>query len=340
MINSSNTTIEKKSEILFLYESSYSIPNGDPFTGEQRYDEETKKVLVSDVRIKRFIRDFFLEINNRMPEDSKFEIYVWNDISQAEGKESGSSARMKALKLKFKDDPSVVIKPKGKDDKQKIDAVKLLQKCIDVRLFGGISTEEGDAVNLTGPVQFALLNPSLNEAELRMHQNTSVFVSSVEKSRGAIGTTTVVPYCVNQIHGWINPFSAKYTALTDSDVDLMLKALWESVNMANTRSKSNQSSLLLLQIIYAEPTKKVYGVDRLVKINPKNDMRGDQLRSFDDFSFDFSDILKLAKNEMIEKIRYYTEIESIQKQLQLDDQKEKLAKLEFENKKQSDEVVQ
>src|SRR3990172_6001967 len=47
-----------KSEILFLYESTYSIPNGDPFTGEQRYDEETKRVLVSDVMIKRFVRDY------------------------------------------------------------------------------------------------------------------------------------------------------------------------------------------------------------------------------------------------------------------------------------------
>lgn len=36
----------KKSEILFLYETSYNIPNGDPFTGEQRYDEETKKILL------------------------------------------------------------------------------------------------------------------------------------------------------------------------------------------------------------------------------------------------------------------------------------------------------
>ena len=36
----------KKSDILFLYETSYNIPNGDPFTGEQRYDEETKKSLL------------------------------------------------------------------------------------------------------------------------------------------------------------------------------------------------------------------------------------------------------------------------------------------------------
>ena len=33
-----------KSEILFLYESIFSMPNGDPFTGEQRYDEETKRI--------------------------------------------------------------------------------------------------------------------------------------------------------------------------------------------------------------------------------------------------------------------------------------------------------
>lgn len=63
----------QKSEILFLYESTYSVPNGDPFTGEQRYDDETKKVLVSDVRIKRFIRDYFV--------DKGVDVFVVNDKS-------------------------------------------------------------------------------------------------------------------------------------------------------------------------------------------------------------------------------------------------------------------
>ncbi len=183
-----------KSEILFLYESTYSIPNGDPFTGEQRYDEETKKVLVSDVRIKRFIRDF-LDANGN-------EIYVLLDRSNAskDGKESGAAARIKTLKQKYPNQP----------------AKKVLKQCIDVRLFGGISTEEGDAANITGPVQFALLNPSLNEVDLRMHQNTCVFPSQIKNAQGTIGTTTVVPYCVNQIHGWINPYSAKHTGLGNS----------------------------------------------------------------------------------------------------------------------------
>lgn len=286
-----------KSEILFLYESTYSMPNGDPFTGEQRYDDETKKVLVSDVRIKRFIRDYFVENGE--------DIYVINDKSQlGEGvKGSGAALRMLSLKNKFKDDESVL--REGKKGKIEFDALKILQKCIDVRLFGGISTEEGDAVNLTGAVQFALLNPSLNSTDLRIHQNTSVFSSSEEKSRGAIGTTTVVPYSVNQIHGWINPFSAKHTGLTEEDISAMFKALWESVNNANTRTKSNQNSLLLIQIVYSEPNKKLYGVDRFIKL--LSEKRDEQIRNSDDYKLDFSALTEIANSNKVSAVNFYTE---------------------------------
>lgn len=285
-----------KSEILFLYESTYSMPNGDPFTGEQRYDDETKKVLVSDVRIKRFIRDYFVENGH--------DVYVINDKSQlGEGvKGSGAALRMLSLKDKYKADESVM--KEGKKGKI-FDALKVLQKCIDVRLFGGISTEEGDAVNLTGPVQFALLNPSLNSADLRIHQNTSVFSSSEEKSRGSIGTTTVVPYSINQIHGWINPFSAKHTGLTDDDISAMFKALWESVNNANTRTKSNQNSLLLIQIVYSDPNKKLYGVDRFIKLI--SEKRDEQIRNSDDYTLDFAELTAIADNDKVSAVNFYTE---------------------------------
>jgi CRISPR-associated protein Csh2 len=301
----------EKSEILFFYETTYSMPNGDPFTGEQRYDEETKKILVSDVRIKRFIRDYFLESGG-------YDIYVFNDRSSvSEGeKMSGAAARMKSLKEKYKDDTSVMVETKkGKKD---VDALKVMQKCIDVRLFGGISTEEGDAVNLTGPVQFALLNPSLNAVDLRIHQNTSVFSSSVEKSRGAIGTTTVVPYALNQIHGWINPYSAVHTGLKEEDIQLMFQALWNSINNANTRTKQNQNSLLLLQIVYSEPNKKIYGLDRLIKLNCKKATE-EQIRSFEDYTLDFSEFKQaVSDDKVVKEVRYYTELEMIKEQFKSD----------------------
>jgi CRISPR-associated protein Csh2 len=294
-----------KSEILFLYESSYSVPNGDPFTSEQRYDEETKNILVSDVRIKRFIRDYFDERGD--------DVYVIDKRRSIEGeKGSGAALRMLALKDQFKDDESVMTEVKGK---KKPDAIKIMQKCIDVRLFGGISTEEKDAVNLTGAVQFALLNPSLNKVDLRMHQITSVFTSSEEKTRGAIGTTTVVPYSLNQIHGWINPYSAKHTGLKPEDITEMFKALWASINNSNTRSKSNQNSLLLLQIVYADPIKKLYGVDRLIHLT--TDKQEEQIRSSKDYRLDFSELKEtVARANVVRQVNFYTDDPDMRKALE------------------------
>lgn len=303
-----------KSEILFLYESTFSVPNGDPFTGEQRYDEETKRVLVSDVRIKRFIRDYFINLNQTLDPDKQYDVYVINDRSSVTEGEKGSGAamRMKSLKDKYKEDPTVQLQ--SKKGKATVDPLKIMQKCIDVRLFGGISTEEGDAVNLTGPVQFALLNSSLNSVDLRIHQNTSVFSSSTEKSRGAIGTTTVVPYALNQIHGWINPFSALHTGLAAEDIQLMFTALWDSINNANTRTKSNQNSLLLLHIEYSNPTKKIYGLDR--KIALRSEKRDEQIRSSDDYILDFSALQDALQSNVVSAVHFYTEHPAIQQQLE------------------------
>ena len=301
----------EKSELLFLYESTFSMPNGDPFTGEQRLDEETKRILVSDVRIKRFVRDFFVDMGR--------DIYVRNDREnvkelkegEAASAESGAAARVNTLEAEAK-----------KAGRTNVTAQELLTDLIDVRLFGGISTKKGNAINLTGPVQFALLNPSLNAVDLRMHQNTSVFASSTDKGRGAIGTTTVVPYALCQIHGWINPFVAKQTGLKPDDVSLLLRAMWHSINLANTRTKSNQNSLLLLQVVYAEPTRKLYGLDRAIKLvcgeRDGSPLREEQLRNFDECSLDFSALFEKVEKagDSVQTVRFYTESDAIRAQLE------------------------
>jgi CRISPR-associated protein Csh2 len=312
-MSDANGTIQEKSEILFLYDSIYSIPNGDPFTGEQRYDEETKKVLVSDVRIKRFIRDFLLA-ENEMDNDREHEIYVKS--VEAEGDGTSSEARVKQLQEKY--------------DDLEGDGEALLRQCVDVRLFGAVSTATDDlSVNLTGPVQFALLNPSLNKVNLRMHQNTSVFKSDVSKQRGAIGTTSVVPYGVLQVHGWVNPFSARHTGLSDEDLTLMFRTLWDSVNNANTRSKSNQSSLLLLQIVYDDPRDKLYRVDDYVDIDPKEGKKEEQLRGPADFTFDFSRLHEAVQDEKVKEVRYHSALNEVKENLLSGTASEKFTPMEW-----------
>ena len=300
----------KKSEILFLYETSYNIPNGDPFTGEQRYDEETKKILVSDVRIKRFIRTYLEDIEGE-------HIYV-SDKTGADKKTSKDVLTWIAQNW---------------NSNQKTDIAEIMKNLIDVRLFGGISTLTNDEtkkikvnknectnghVQFTGPVQFAALNPSLNRVNLRMHQNTSHFTSKKENAQGAIATTTLVPYSVVQIHGWINPTVAKSTDLKEDDLPKMFKALWYGTGgegSSFSRSKVGQDSLLLLIIDYKENFDKLYGVDRTIKLVPNESLKDEQIRSMDDYTLDFSKLKDLAKNDKIEKIRFYTEIDGIKNEL-------------------------
>ena len=302
----------KKSEILFLYETSYNIPNGDPFTGEQRYDEETKKILVSDVRIKRFVRTYLEDIEGE-------HIYV-SDKTGADKKDSKGVL-------------TYIAQNKEWNPRQKTDIAEIMKGLIDVRLFGGISTlTNNDTKNIkvnkkectnghvqfTGPVQFAALNPSLNRVNLRMHQNTSHFTSNEDNAQGAIATTTLVPYSVVQIHGWINPTVAKNTDLKEDDLKTMFKALWYGTGgegSSFSRSKVGQDSLLLLVIDYKQDFDKLYGIDRTIKLKLNEGLKDEQIRSMDDYDFDFSKLQELAKNDKIEKIRFYTEIDKIKESL-------------------------
>ena len=299
----------KKSEILFLYETSYNIPNGDPFTGEQRYDEETKKILVSDVRMKRYVRTYF--------EEKGWPIYV--------SEKTGAG----------KSDSKGVLRwiAENRNEKKLTDIGEILKEQIDVRLFGGISTLKDEEtksikvdknvctnghVQFTGPVQFALLNPSLNEVNLRMHQNTTHFMSKDTNTQGSIGTTTLVPYSLMQIHGWVNPKVAEKTGMTNKDLKLMYEGLWYGTSgdgSSHSRSKVGQNSVLLIEIEYSKSNLKIYGVDRLIKISPKDDKKGEQLRNIDDYKLDFSKLYEATNSDKVEKIKFYTEIESIKSEL-------------------------
>ncbi len=300
----------KKSEILFLYETSYNIPNGDPFTGEQRYDEETKKILVSDVRMKRYIRTYFEDIK-------KLPIYVSEKTGAGKTDSKGVLTWI----------------AQNRNMNKLTDIGELLKEQIDVRLFGGISTLNDKVkikidgkdvefinghVQFTGPVQFALLNPSLNEVNLRMHQNTTHFTSKADNTQGSIGTTTLVPYSLIQVHGWFNPKVAERTGMTEDDLKLMYEGLWYGTSgdgSSHSRSKVGQNSVLLLEIEYAKDNQKIYGVERLIELKPKDDKKGEQLRSMDDYDLDFSKLITIAATDKVEKIKFYTEIMSIKSKL-------------------------
>jgi hypothetical protein len=70
----------------------------------------------------------------------------------------------------------------------------------------------------------------------------------------------------------------------------------------------------LLQIVYAEPTKKIYGADRLINLD-KEKATEEQIRSSEDYSLDFDKLQEAAQKEIVKEVRFYTEVDLISEQL-------------------------
>lgn len=140
-----NSTIDVNSEILFIYDAKMTNPNGDMDNeNKPRMDYDTSTNLVSDVRLKRYIRDYF-------------ETQLGEPIFITE-------------KAKDAKDRGAQLKKAGKIHKD----------LIDCRLFGAVFAESGDNTHLTGPIQFNW-GYSLNPVELN---DSSTITSSFSSGEG------------------------------------------------------------------------------------------------------------------------------------------------------------
>jgi CRISPR-associated protein Csh2 len=285
----------ERSQFLFIYTSKYNNPNGDPFTGNPRHDEATDKSMVSDERIKRYIRDYWIaegeEIYMREVDKKKLkECPAKEDSVDKKGKkETGSAAQIKLLGKKYGN----------------LSARELMLKCLDVVTFGGVGTTKGDNVALTGPIQIANLNSSLNRVNLQTYQGTSVFQSSMEKSQGAISTAMLVPFGVHQITGEVNQTNAKVTGLTEEQVIYTMDSMWNSIISCVSKSKQKQSPRLLLKFNLTNPMGQLADLEEEIFITPIDESKDEyDLRSIKEIAFDFSNILRLIASDKVKSVQY------------------------------------
>jgi len=294
--NNQNEKMNKR-EFLFLYDAKDCIPNGDPFTGEQRYDEDTQTALVSDVRLKRYIRDF---IDNSYEDETIF-------YSDKGGKKTTGSRAMELSSIKTEDN-------KKFDDVENLKQLK--EKCIDIRLFGTVVAGKDKQYNTqaTGAVQFKMFNRTLNKVYLPTTQNTTVMVSSEGNAQGSMATFSYLPYGLFSCVGYFNPTTAQENLLKEDDLEKMKIALWNEINTKNTRSKTGQQSRLLIEIEYNDDYYKIPDIEYSIKL--KNEQKF-KYRQFDDIKNDL-DFTKLEEflnksGELIKSVKVYIDEFSFKK---------------------------
>jgi len=182
----SSEPIKSRTEILFVYDISDANPNGDPNDENRpRMDVDTGRAKVSDVRLKRTIRDYLHDYGEE-------EIFC-REIEKADGTIQEGKDRAEDFFRSAKGAQNVL-------EKRDRITEAVLGSCIDVRLFGATipvaatkKNEKDSSVTLTGPVQFAM-GSSLHRVEPRFIKGTGAFASGQGAQQKTFREEYVLPY--------------------------------------------------------------------------------------------------------------------------------------------------
>jgi len=286
--------IKNRSEIVFLYDIKDANPNGDPLDeNKPRIDEETEINIVTDVRLKRTIRDHLMNFKGE-------EIFV-REISNEDG--TIQDAKQRAENFLDKTD----IKEKDFNEQKEEIKKAILEKCIDVRLFGAtipidISVKEGNkvknvtgSITLTGPVQFRM-GRSLHKVELKHIKGTGAFASGKDKRQKTFREEDILPYSLISFYGIINENAAQYTKLTEDDISLLLEGMWNGTKNLISRSKVGQMPRLLLKVNYKEQNYHIGDLDKLITIKDIEQMNQEKIRDIFEFELDASKLVEILNN--------------------------------------------
>ncbi len=269
--------LKNRSEILFLYDVTDANPNGDPVDeNKPRIDEETGVNIVTDVRLKRTIRDYLYNYKG-------LEIFI-REIRDEKGKLKTKEERLNEFK----------------------DYNDLINACIDIRLFGATTAVEEKTMTLTGPVQFKF-GRSLHKVDLTYIKGTTVMPSTAGKAQGTFTEKYILPYSLIAFYGIVNENLAKVQRipLTEEDVYYMLEGMWHGTKNLTTGTKFGQVPRLLLQVIYKQDTHSYIGeFDKRIKL--VSDIEDEKIRDISQFKIDITNLVKaLEENkDKIERIKY------------------------------------
>jgi len=300
----------KRSELIFIYDVTDANPNGDPADeNKPRIDEETGYNIVTDVRLKRTIRDYLYDMKGYNGENGK-DIFVREIIYDEKEK------YIQYGKLRGEDYLGEEKKNLSLSDMIKNIEENVIKVCIDVRLFGCVIPVEKDdkkksSVTLTGPVQFQM-GRSLHRVSPKYLKGTGAFAANKELRQKTFREEYVLPYSCIVFHGIINQITAKETQLSENDVNLLLEAMWEGTKSLISRSKFGHIPRLLIKVDY----KDNYYIGELHKyIKIESEKEDEAIRSINDFTFDLGGLQSVLKDnkDKIDKIHY-----KIDNTLQLD----------------------
>lgn len=225
------STVENRYDFVYLFDCQDGNPNGDPDADNSpRFDPETFQGLVSDVCLKRKIRDYVFErqkING--------EIQKGYDVFVLAGNTLESRQRMPYDHLNL---------PKGKEGRTADVVAKardwMCENFFDVRAFGAVmSTTDFNCGQVRGPVQltFARSLDRVFTTEHTISRQAYTGEKDVKAGTGTFGRKHTVAYGLYKAQGFINPVFARKTGFSEDDLALLWSALGNMFDLDHSAAR-------------------------------------------------------------------------------------------------------
>lgn len=245
------SAIEKRYDFVFLFDVKNGNPNGDPDAGNQpRIDPETGHGLVTDVALKRRVRNYVqLAQGNKPP----FAIFVEH------------ATNLNRPIMESHENTEGGYNPDKSAGKEKVELAKawMCKNFYDVRTFGAVMSTGANAGQVRGPVQFAfarsvdpILPLDISITRMAVAENVKGAKSSAEilkwekdqpedKLR-TMGRKSLIPYGLYRGHGFVSPHLADGTGFSTQDLDLFWKALLNMFEHDRSASRGETAARRLI----------------------------------------------------------------------------------------------
>lgn len=262
--------ISNRIDFIYIFDVKDGNPNGDPNADNMpRIDDETGQGLVTDVCLKRKVRNYVL-VKKEMQEG--FDIYI-----------KERAVLDSVVNDVYKEN---IVKNATKDNKRVVAQEVLCQKYYDIRTFGAVITTTGKQDQVRGPIQFTFAR-SVNQVQAKPNTITRMAATKkadnnsdnpedeVKQKERTMGNKFIVPYGLYVCHGFISANLANQTGFSEDDLKLFWDALENMFDVDRSAARGLMSAQKLIVFKHSSklgnaPADKLF---KLVKVEKKEESK-------------------------------------------------------------------
>ncbi len=292
--------IKNRYEFVYIFDVENGNPNGDPDAGNMpRIDPETNHGIVTDVSLKRKIRNY---VDMKYSNTSPYRIYIrekaiLNDLHRE---------AYKNIDVEISENDAK--KRKGSGDEVEKARKWMCENFYDVRTFGAVMSTGINCGQVRGPVQinFAKSVEPILPLEISITRMAVATRKEAEKQQGdnrTMGRKHIVPYGLYRTEGYISAFLANQTEFNEEDLNILWEALINMFEHDHSAARGKMSARKLIVFKHDSklgnaPSYKLFDAVKVQRItNPET-----PARSFNDYAVEILKDDIPSGVEIIEKL--------------------------------------